>query len=385
MLILPILAILMAVQISTSLFVNHNFISPITLVIVDQEQSFYTNLFIQKITETPSLEQNIEIIKSSKEEGYKLLKENKAGGMVIIPDEFTSNMQKSIFDPIIVIGNHKKPLEAAIIKEGMESATNLMSAAQSAVFTIVHYGMEQGLTPDQVDQVFQKAAISFSLKALGRGQLFSQTIKTPWMDLQASYFYFSSILILFLSLYGLQGMYLYMSQKENKIITRMISTGLPLWKIILGKWLALTFFLFVHANLIVWLCKLMKLFEISGEIGLAILLLLITSSCISSLTLIISMISKNSYLASMMIFALSLLGVFLGGGLIPYSYMPSFMEQFGKFTLNYWSNQGLIYALFSQQADKVWQSILIISGLTIVSLVCLTLSILWKDKKYETS
>ena len=205
------------------------------------------------------------------------------------------------------------------------------------------------------------------------------------MDLQASYFYFSSILILFLSLYGLQGMYLYMSQKENKIITRMISTGLPLWKIILGKWLALTFFLFVHANLIVWLCKIMKLFEISGEIGLAILLLLITSSCISSLTLIISMISKNSYLASMMIFALSLLGVFLGGGLIPYSYMPSFMEQFGKFTLNYWSNQGLIYALFSQQADKVWQSILIISGLTIVSLVCLILSILWKDKKYETS
>ena len=385
MLILPILAIITAVQISTTLFVNHSFINPITLVIVDQEQSFYTNLFIQKITETPSLQQNIEIIKTSEEEGYKLLKENKAGGMVIIPDHFTSNMQESIFDPIIVIGNHKKPLEATIIKEGMESPTNLMSAAQSAVFTVVHYGMEHELTPEQVDQVFQKAAISFSLKALGREQIFSQTIKTPWMDLEASYFYFSSILILFLSLYGLQGMYFYISERENKILTRIISTGVPLWKIILGKWISLTLFLFIHANIIVWACKIMKLFEISGEMGLGILLLLITCSCISSFILMISMVSKNSYLASMIIFGVSLLGVFLGGGLIPYTYMPNFMEQFGKFTMNYWSNQGLIYALFSSQSDKVWQSILIISGLAIVSLVCLALIMLWKDNKYETT
>jgi len=384
MLILPILAIIIAVEISTTLFVNHSSIDPITFVIADQEQSFYTNFFIQKIIETPSLQENIEIIQTSEAEGYKLLRENKIGAMVIIPDQFTSNMQESIFDPIIVIGNHKKPLEATIIKEGMESATHLMSAAQSAVFTIVHYGMKEELDPAQVDEAFQKAALSFSLKALARDQIFSQTIKTPWMDLEPAYFYFSSLLILFLSLYGLQGMYTYIYERENKIITRVLSTGLPLWKIILGKWISLTFFLFIHGNIIVWICKTMKLFEISGKIELAVLLLLIASSCISSFILLASILSKNNYIASMIIFSMSLLGVFLGGGIIPYTYMPGFMEKLGKLTLNYWSIQGLIYALFSNQTDKVWHSILIISILLGLSLICLALSVLWKDKKYET-
>ncbi len=384
MIVLPILIIVAAVQISTALFVNHSFVDPITLLIVDEEQSFYTNFFIQKIIETPSLQTNIEIIKTNQEEGQKLLDTNKGAGMVIIPETFTDDMQKGIYQPLTVIGNHNKPLQATMIKEGMESVTNLMSAAQSAVFTVIDYAREQGLTENEIDQIFQKSAISFSLKALGRDQLFSQTIKTPWMDMEPIHFYFSSILILFLSLYGLQGMYLTINERQNKITRRIRSVGLPLWKILIGKWTALSLFLFAQASIILWLSKALKLFQIKGSLKLSLLLLLIISACISTLILLISALSKNDYVASMAIFIISILGVFIGGGIIPFAYMPDFIEQLGPFTLNYWASQGLTYALFTTQTGIVWKSTWIIGLLTLTLLSCVFLILEWKERKHET-
>ena len=159
MIVLPILTIVAAIQISTALFVNHSFVGPINLLIVDQEESFYTSFFIQKIIQTPSLQENIEIVKTTKEEGQKLLDTNKAAGMVIIPEAFTDNMQKGIYEPLVVIGNHNKPLQATMIKEGMESVTNLMSAAQSAVFTVCDYARDQGLIEAEVNKFFNISGI----------------------------------------------------------------------------------------------------------------------------------------------------------------------------------------------------------------------------------
>lgn len=384
MTILPILTILAAVKISTALLVNHSFVAPITLLIVDEEESFYTNLLIQNIIETPSLQNNIEIIKTSKEEGPKLLDKNEAAGMVIIPNQFTTNMQNGIYEPLIVIGNYNKPLQATMIKEGMESVTNLMSAAQSAVFTVCDYARENKVSPKELDLIFKTSALSFSSKALGRDQIFSETIKTPWMDMAPIYFYFSSVLVLFISLYGLQGMYLYINERQNKLTTRIRTIGIPLWKIILAKWISLTLFLFIQAGIILGLSIILKLFKINGELKLGLLVLLIICSCISSFILLISSLSKNDYIGSMAIFIISILGVFLGGGIVPYAYMPTFIEQLGKLTMNHWAVQGLIYSLFGNQNHIVWQSTRIMGLLTIVFLFSMLFTLGWEEKSHET-
>lgn len=383
MLIFPIITILTVARLSSTLLINSSAIDPIILVIADREKSFYTDFFIEKIIETPSLQDNIEIIITDEEEGQNLIDNNEAAGLVIIPENFTSNMQKSIFEPIIVIGNHKKPLQATIIKEGMESATNLMSAAQSAVFTVCDYAREYEVSEEQIDITFQKAAVSFSLKALARDQIFSETIKTPWMDMESTYFYFSSLLIFFISLYGLQGLYLYLSEKENKIITRIRSVGVPLWKIILGKWLSLTFFLFIQGTIILASFMGLGLFEATGNLNLGLLLLLVICSCISSLTLFIASLSKNDYIGSMAIFIISILGAVIGGGIVPYSYMPDFMERLGRLTMNHWALEGLIYSLFGNQVDIVLKSITIIGSLAISFLCLIILKLHWEEKKYD--
>ncbi len=384
MIIFPIITILTIANLSSSLLTNSSAIDPIPLVIVDKEESFYTDFFIQKITETSSLQSNIEIIKTDEKMGQNLIDSNNAAGMVIIPEDFTDNMQKGIFEPLIVIGNHKRPLQATIIKEGMGSVTNLMSAAQSAVFTVCDYAREYEVSQEQIDLIFQRAAMSFSLKALGRDHIFSETIKTPWMDMEPTYFYFSSLLIFFVSLYGLQGMYLYISEKENKITTRIRSLGIPLWKIILAKWISLTLFLFIQAGIILSVFIALELFELTGNLKLGLLLLLIICACISSLTLFITSLSKNAYIASMAIFIISILGVFVGGGIVPYSYMPDFIGVLGKLTMNHWALEGLTYSLFGNQVGIVWKSITIIAMLTISFLCAMLVKLSREENKYET-
>ncbi len=381
MIVLPLLIILAAVQISTSLFVNQSFVEPITLLIADEEESFYTKFFIQKIEETPSLQNNIEVVKIGVKEGQALMDSNKAAGMVIIPEGFTENMQNNIYDPLIVIGNHTKPLQATMIKEGMESVTNLMSGAQSAVFTVVDYAREYNVPGEKVNEIFKKSALAFSFKALGRDQIFSKTIKTPWMDMDPIHFYFSSILVLFLSLYGLQGMYLMIHERQLKITTRIRSIGVSLWKIIASKWISLSLFLFAQGSIILWLGKAFKLFDLKGDLKMSMLLLLIIASCISALVLLVSSFSKNDYIGSVAIFVISIVGVFLGGGIVPYSYMPSVIEQMGKFTMNYWAIQGLTYSLFGNQPEIFWQSASILGILTGFFLFCTFVRLLWEEKR----
>lgn len=380
MILLPILVIAAAVGISTTLLVNSSFIEPMVLVMVDQEDSFYTNFFVEKILQTPSLQDNIEIIQTSEEEGTQLLKENKAAGMVIIPAEFTSKMQESIFLPIKVIGNYNKPLEATMIKEGMQSATNLMSAAQSGVFTITHYSLEAGVGQEEFDRIFQQSALTLSSKALGRDQMFSETIKTPWFDMEANYFYFASLLVFFISLYGLQGIYLYINQRDHQLITRMKTMGISLWHIASGKYLSLTIFLFIQSSIILYLCQALKFFRLKGDMKLGLLVLLLICSCISALTLLMAAFSKNHYIGSMLVFIVSLLGVFLGGGIIPYAYMPNSLASLGKFTFNHWSVQGLIYSLFTNEADIAWQSLGLLGLLTVIFLSGLVIKLTWEEK-----
>ena len=379
MIVLPLIVILAATYISTALFVSDSFMPPITLLIADQEQSFYTKFFIQKIEETPSLQGNMEIIKTTTKEGQALLDGNKAAALVIIPKDFSANMQRGIFDPLIVIGNHNKPLQATMVKEGMESVTNLMSGAQSAVFTVVDYASKNNLSQEAINQIFNRSALSFSLKALGRDQIFSQTIKTPWMDMEAAHFYFSSLLVLFISLYGLQGMYLILHERHTQLTTRIRSIGLPMWQLMLGKWTSLSLFLFAQAGLILWLGKGLKLIEITGQLGTSLTLLCLITSCLSALAVLLASFSKNDYIGSMVIFILSLVGVFLGGGIVPYAYMPPLIEQLGKLTLNHWAIQGLTYALFGNQPQLVWQSAGIVGIYTMIFLGCLFFRSRWEE------
>ena len=201
------------------------------------------------------------------------------------------------------------------------------------------------------------------------------------MDLEPVYFYFSSILILFISFYGLQGMYLYIQERENKITTRIKTSQVALSTIIIGKWISLSLFLFIQGSIVLLICMSLKLFSSSINIRLGLFFILIICSCIASLTLLITSFSKNDYIGSISIFCISILGIFLGGGIVPYSYLPRFVEQFGKLTFNHWAIQGLIYSLFDNDYYIVWQSGLVITGLTIAFLAIIYGRLLWEDNR----
>ncbi|MDP4095111.1 MAG: ABC transporter permease, partial [Bacillota bacterium] len=343
LLVMPVLFIALFIYVLTPYINKTSFVDPFPVALVDKEDTAQTRVLSRQLDE---IELFSEVLRVNDSEARELLGQNRAAAEIIIPQGFSESILSGENKPVTVIGNKAMPLQAYVAKNVVQTATDLLSASESALNTIDHFGSKAGINGKVRSKDYDDSMTQLLINALSRKEIFSEVQNSSQFDLTPAEYFTSGLIIIFLMFAGMPAMKMLVWERNYGISRRLASTPAKPYQIILSKFIVsillsiLQFAVIVAATAVFfhnyWGAPLKNILYIFAAIILAV----------SAWSVFVSAISKTTAAAD----AIGNLGILLmavvGGSIYPLSSMPDFIKSISKFTINRWAMDGFM-VLFS--------------------------------------
>ncbi len=320
-----------------------SFVEPFPIALVDKEDTTQTRILLNQLEEISIFS---EIRRMDEAEALQCLKDGEVGGVIIIPEDFTNSVAVGENRPVVVIGNGSKPLQAYIVKNVAHSATNLVSAAQSAINTIWYYDTEAGITGEELDSRFNSAVMEYMLQALARTSVFSDTDTGVQNDVTPAEYFTAALIVVFMMFAGMPGMKMLVTERSEGITSRLSAAPVGMLKVVLSKILVSVMLLIVQFGIIILLTS--KIFNNYWGAPPKDVLLLFGGIvlAVSAWSVFIASLSKSPAAADITGNLGILLMAVIGGSIYPLSSMPGLVRRLSVLTINRWAMDGFL-VLFS--------------------------------------
>jgi ABC-2 type transport system permease protein len=320
-----------------------SFIEPFAIALVDNENTTQTRMIENQLINVGIFS---EIIRADEHTAMSMLSEKKVGGVIIIPDGFTNSISLLENKPVSVVGSSAMPLQAYVVKNVVESASNLVSAAQSAVITIYHYDKEAGITAGKLDERYNGVALKYILTALDRISLFSANDEGYRYGVSPAEYFTAALITVFMLFAGMPGMKMMVMERSSGIAKRLRSTPVKMGQIVLSKLIVSILLLILQSGTIIiltsaffnnhWGAPAGKILVHFGSIILAV--------CLWSI--FVATVSPSPASADIAGSLGILLMAVIGGSIYPLYSMPRLIRSISVLTVNRWAMDGFL-ALFS--------------------------------------
>lgn len=316
------------------LFKSNKFITPFDIAYVNNDQSLYSDILLDQM-------KNFDIFKTihevTEDQAIDLINENKIASAIILPENFFRNIYHFTEVTPSVYTNINMPFEAYIVENLMLSSTKLLSSSQAAVYSIYEFYPELNINSKDLNNEATKTAFELINFSLDREDFFENNSKESLINLSATEFMLSNLLIMFIMFSGIFVIKNIISDKNSGIINRLISSRVSIFLIIISKLTTYLLISIIQISLISLFSSV--LFDnYLGESILEYALLILPSwFAVTGWILAISAISRNSQVADWISSLSILLMTLLGGGIYPLYFMPDVTLYLSKLTINYWS------------------------------------------------
>lgn len=293
------------------------------LAVVDLEKSFYTTVFINELIQAPGIQSHIDVVLADEGKAHALLAANQIAGIVIIPADFTHSMEDGPFTPMEFHMNPRKPLQAKLIKEGLDSGAYLMSAVQNALYMVSAYLRILPISPETFDSLFQAAMLKMMALPLKRGDVFREFPVTPWGDAGMEYYYLTAILIAFIALMGCRVIWAYHENDKDYYLRLRVAGALRLIRGMGGFCYGAILLTIYGAGLGVPL----KVLAAGRTTDYLLLLLIIGGIAISlsALGVFVAFIARNRKQALLIWLLFVGFNVVISGMILPLHFLPDFV------------------------------------------------------------
>ena len=320
-----------------------NFVEPFSIALVDMENTPQTRMLTKQLDEMQIFR---EVLHTGEPEALKMLSEGSIASVIIIPSDFTNSVAYGENKPVTVIGASNRPLQSFIVKSLMQSAANLVSAAQNAITTIYHFNEEAGLKGKKLEEQFNDSTMTFFLEALSRNEVFSQVEAYSKFNLTPVEYFTAALIVIFAMFAGMPGMKMLVSERTMGITKRLAVSPVKMWQIILSKLLVSIILVIMQFGFIMILTAAVFKNYWGAPVGNVLLLFGGLVFAISAWSIFVSSISRTSASAD----AIGNLGILtmavIGGSIYPLSSMPDFVRNLSRLTINRWAMDGFM-VLFS--------------------------------------
>lgn len=363
LLVTPLLFISFFTYALTPYLNKSSFIEPFPIALVDMENTTQTRMLENQLKEI-SIFSGVQ--RMDEEAAMQSLADEEVGGVVIFPSDFTSSIAAGENKPVTVVGNSKMPLQAHVVKNIMQSAANLVSAAQSAIITIYHFDREAGLPAKELEERYNQATMEYMMQALARNSIFTdQETASPYTVTPVEYFT-AALIVIFMLFAGMPGMKMLVTERSEGITRRLSATPVKMWKVVLSKIIVSILLLILQFGIIIALTS--KLFNNYWGAPVQNILLLFGALilAVSAWSIFVAAVSTSPASADIIGNLGILLMAVLGGSIYPLSSMPPFIRDISKLTINRWAMDGFIVLFSGDDTAGTGIYALVLTGMSLV-------------------
>ncbi|WP_333562328.1 ABC transporter permease [Caldibacillus thermoamylovorans] len=301
------------------------------VAIVDQDDTKATNFIIQHLMDNEEITKLSKFIQVKESIANELMEKNQIVAIISLPHGFTKNIIKGDNTPVPVIVNPRKPVQSMLVLQLLESATKFTSAAQSGINTIYHFLQKEGVGEEIIEEEFNKSIAAFSFQILGRGKLFNEEVRQGINQNLINY-YITSFSVLLLMFWSFSIPLLLKGNMSKALQDRLTIGGIT-------KLTEAATLITFHSIMIIF--TIFLLFPISNWLSVSpvnmFIRLYFISLAFTFLFLFVDVICKNIKSYTVLGCFIILLGIIGGGHIIPTIYYPIWLENLGKWTVNYWA------------------------------------------------
>ncbi len=327
------------------MFESDTGIQKFSIGVVNHDNGLYSASFINEFLRSEDMQEIFEPFLVSEEKAEKMLNNDIVPAIIIIPENYSSNIEKRQQTGLKVIKNSERPMSAEIVNSIVDAYTlnfsNLISAGDVIYQKLGQEGIHletdmPGMSPST------EIMLQLAEKTTEANILFEETALEENNNVSAKQYYSAGMLVMFILFGVLQGIRTMLDEREQGTLKRMLSARGTRRTIIVGKFLGLILIGMGQSTIIILFTYLTMGVKWGNDIVGIVLLTLSTVFAGAGGAMLIAAVSKTSKTADGMgmIFIQGM--AMIGGSTFPLYIMPSFMKVVSKFTINGWALRGYL-------------------------------------------
>ena len=156
------------------LFISPSKDEPITLAIIDEDQTTESTLLIQLFTLTISDNDYLDITTMDSNEAKQALKSHELTSYILFPKGLTEDLFNG--EPVLIqqIGNKNSIYESYIINELINNLARYIESAQANILITYNYAKQVNMPGDEYEQYRMEQFMNFTMHSLAKGTLISE-------------------------------------------------------------------------------------------------------------------------------------------------------------------------------------------------------------------
>jgi ABC-2 type transport system permease protein len=379
LLILPVIVILIFSSALAPLLEHSNFIEPFKIVLVDNDKSPWTGLLASQLRNLDIIEK---IIFADEDEARRLIENDEAAAAIIIPE----NLSESIdyWEPKAgkVLGSNTKYLESRLVKNIGLVGSDAVSTGLSSLSVIYDIDTEKGYAFEEALGEINRAFDAFVNLVLNRKAVISEE-KADKPGTDPVIYYAMSLMAVFIMFSSIPCMRLLTDERRLGILSRLNASPVRSFQTTASK--LLLSFLISAAQFVIILIFI----RIAGESGAVssmtamIPVFLATSFAAGAFSIFVASISSTGSAADLIANLSILLMAIVGGSLYPLSSLPAICRKLSVVTINRWSSQGFLNAVYSGVTRQTMYSVAVLAAMAFFYLACASLVLSVRRRRVE--
>lgn len=156
------------------LLISPNKEEPITLAIIDEDQTTESKLLIQLFTLTISDNDYLNITTMDSSEAKQALKNQELTSYILFPKGLTEDLFNG--EPVLIqqVGNQSSIYESYIINELINNLARYIESAQANILITYNYAKQVNMPNEEYEQFQMEQFIKFTMHSLAKGTLISE-------------------------------------------------------------------------------------------------------------------------------------------------------------------------------------------------------------------
>lgn len=317
----------------------------VSIGIVNYDTSVYSQMLLSFYEQNDLFTSYVSIYIEEEEDIKARFEEGGLDMYLVVPEDFADSMTYLEHLPVQAVISARNPAVEIMLKNLMESYEKYISSVEIHCVALHDVMLLSGMPRAKVREMNEKISVQLILKALSKSDFFERYILENYSAVRLAPFYLCEAALFVLTFLALLAGVRFQKERHAGVYVRLNVFGVGNFRILAQKQIffgmqinialaAAALGLFVFGLVFPW--QVFFLFGLYAWLMEAVMLF--AAAFFGKM--------QNYLLASNMFL---LLGAILGGGLIPFIYLPARMRTVAKATPNYW----FLRLIFDAEADAL--------------------------------